>query len=455
MNASRLKTLVLIIWGIIVVLCGGMAIGAFTSPDVRAGLGIDGNGPSAGAIPNAATPSLIALPPTPRKPGIIYLPSATARFATEIPTTPTPTFGATLAIVQYSVTLPPDFDPLTGLRPINPDILNRRPISVKISSFPRGLVRPVQTGLTRADVVYEYYIEDGLTRFIALFYSQDAERAGPVRSGRYFDEYIMRMYHSALVFGHADKRVETHLLESDLRPLLFEEQDNYFPPLWDSGSKNAENRLFVNTAGVGTKLSDNSHQELRAALFAPILYPLALPGINRIYTHYSIYSYNYWEYDPAQQVYKRFSDASDATSFTQGEVYTPHIDNLTGEQIAADNVIILIVPHLFHNEFDREDQVFDISINGSGDAYLFRNGRMIKATWVRDLVNQPILLVDSNGNPVPMKAGVTFYQVINPESSINQSDTNIEFFFSIPPRHLTPTPSPWGYMTPTRTPKKH
>jgi hypothetical protein len=455
MNASRLKTLVLVIWGIISALCGVMAIWALTSPDIRAGLAINGNGASAEAIPNTATPSLIALPPTPQAPEIIYLPSATARYATEVPTTPTPTFYSLPGIMQYYSTLPADFDPLTGLKPANPDILNRRPIAVKISSFPRGMVRPVQSGLSRADVVYEYFIgDDHLTRFIAVFYSQDAERAGPVRSGRYFDEYIMRMYHSALVYGHADKRVQDHLLESDLRPLLFEEQDNYFPPLWDSGSKNAETRLFVDTAGVGPKLTDNGRQNLRAALFAPLIYPPSLPAINRIYTHYSKYSYNYWEYDPARQVYKRFSDASDAASFTQGEVYTPHIDNLTGEQIFADNVIVLVVPHIFHNEFDRADAMIDITLNGSGDAYLFRDGRMIKASWVRDLVDQPIQLTDAQGKLVPMKAGITFYQVIDPESTIKQNETSIEFFFSIPPLTVTPTPSPWGYLTPTRTPKK-
>jgi hypothetical protein len=357
--------------------------------------------------------------------------------------------------VQYSLTLPADFDPLTGRKPANPDILNRRPIAVKVSTFPRGMVRPVQSGLTRADLVYEYYIEDGLTRFIAVFYSQDAERAGPVRSGRYFDEYIMRMYHAALVFANADERVEKHLLESDLLPLLFVVRPDNCPPLCRDTNIFGYNNVFVDTAGVGLKLTDNSHQNLRAALFAPILYPLALTAINRIYTHYSIYSYNYWEYDPAQQVYKRFSDASDATSFTQNETYVPHIDYLTGAQLTADNVIVLVVPHIFHNEFDREDQVFDIAITGSGDAYLFRDGRMIKATWTRDQVNQPIQLVDAQGNPVPMKAGVTYYQVINPESSIKQSDTTMEFFFSIPLRHLTPTPSPFGYVTPTRTPKKH
>jgi|GEM_PF-108016 hypothetical protein len=457
MNALRLKTLVLVIWGIIILLCGGMVTWAFASPNLIAGLGTDGQSPSTGELPNAATPSPLALVPTPspKDRAIIFLPSATARFATDIPTTPTPTFGATLEIIQYSSTLPADFDPLTGLKPANPEMLNRRPVAVKISSFPREMVRAVQAGLSRADVVYEYYIEDYLTRFIAVYYSQDAERAGPVRSGRYFDEHIMRMYHASLVYGYADKRVQKHLEESDLKPLLFLERPDTCPPLCGNSNKNAEIRLFVDTAGVGPKLSDNSHQDLRAALFAPILYPPTLPAINRIYTHYSTSSYNYWEYDPARQGYKRFSDARDATGFMQGELYTPHIDNLTGAQLTADNVIILVVPHLFNNEFDREDQVFDISLNGSGEAYLFRNGRMLKARWMRDQVNQPIQLVDSKGKLVPMKEGVTFYQVINPESSINELDTNIEFVFSIPPRRLTATPSPWGYMTPTRTPRKH
>lgn len=451
MNASRLKTLVLVIWGFIIVLCGALTLWAFTNPELRAGLSHPSNAiPGMTSGPLALAPTKTATSP----PGIIYLPSATARYATPMPISFTPTFSTTLAIVQYSSTLPANANPLTGLIPANPEILNRRPISVKVSSFPRGMVRPVQSGLMQADLVYEYYIEDGLTRFIAIFYSQDSARAGPVRSGRYFDEYIMRMYHASLVYASADDRVEKHWLESDLKPLLFLPRNDNFPPIWDSGSGDAETRLFVDTAGVGPKLSDNSRQNLRAALFAPLLYPPTFTAVNRIYTHYSVYSYNYWVYDPALQIYKRFSDAENATSFTQNEVYAPHIDNLTGEQLSADNVIVLIVPHIFHNEFDREDQVFDIAINGSGDAYLFRDGRMIKARWSRDQVDQPIQLIDDHGNLVPMKAGTTFYQVINPESSIKQYETSMEFFFFIPPRHLTPTPSPWGYVTPTRTPKK-
>ena len=38
-------------------------------------------------------------------------------------------------------------------------------------------------GLSAADLVYEYYTEAGTTRFIALFYGQDAETVGPILMG--------------------------------------------------------------------------------------------------------------------------------------------------------------------------------------------------------------------------------------------------------------------------------
>jgi hypothetical protein len=426
-----------------------MGVMALANADVRAMLA---PAPAAATVTASRTPPPATKTATPGT-GMRLMPSATARAATAIPITATPPFITLMPMVQYAVTLPAGANPLTGLMPADPAALNRRPVAVKISSFPRGLVRPYQSGLTRADQVFEYYIEDGLTRFIAVFYGSDASRAGPVRSGRYFDEYIMRMFHSSLVYGHADKRVEDHLLESDLRSLLFEEQDSYFPPLWDNGSKNAENRLYVDTAGVGPKLSDNSPQQIRPALYASLLYPAALPAINRIYTHYSIYSYNYWEYDPANKRYQRFSDAADSAGLGQGEVYGAHIDNLTGTQISAENVVVLVVPHIFHNEFDRADQVLDITLNGTGAAYVFRDGRMIPATWMRDKLDQPIQLTDLKGFTVPMKVGVTFYQVIDPESTISQTADVMDFRFFTQLRKVTPTPTPYGWE-PTATPTK-
>ncbi|GAH35935.1 unnamed protein product, partial [marine sediment metagenome] len=56
-------------------------------------------------------------------------------------------------------------------------------------------------------------MEDGIPRFIGVFYGQDAEKVGPVRSGRLFDEHIFRMYDAIFVFGNADRRVMDYFLE--------------------------------------------------------------------------------------------------------------------------------------------------------------------------------------------------------------------------------------------------
>jgi hypothetical protein len=96
-------------------------------------------------------------------------------------------------------------NPLTGQSVADPSRLDRRPIAIKISNYPRS-VRP-QSGLSKADLVYEYYLERGVTRFIGVFYGEDAEKAGPIRSARFFDEYIFRMYQAFFVFGNADDRV--------------------------------------------------------------------------------------------------------------------------------------------------------------------------------------------------------------------------------------------------------
>ena len=74
--------------------------------------------------------------------------------------------------------------------------------------------------LTFADTVFEYYIEWLNTRFIGVFYGNNAKQIGPVRSGRYFDEHITRMYHAYYVFNFADPREYTYFLGGDLEKFV-------------------------------------------------------------------------------------------------------------------------------------------------------------------------------------------------------------------------------------------
>ena len=119
--------------------------------------------------------------------------------ATMIPPTPTITPSPTLAYPAEGrgpTNFSADVNPLTGLQVKEPENLNRRPIVIKVENIPREH-RP-QWGLSLADLVYEYYTEFGATRFAAIFYGKDAERVGPIRSGRFFDVNLVQMYKACL-----------------------------------------------------------------------------------------------------------------------------------------------------------------------------------------------------------------------------------------------------------------
>jgi hypothetical protein len=134
-----------------------------------------------------ASCSLPAVTPVPTRAGV---PEPTVPVQTLSPTFPVPT-EPTGPAETARPTLPPGsppadnpVNPLTGWRVTDPALLDRRPLLVKVENLPRGS-RP-QHGLSFADMVFEYYTELGSTRFAALFYGQDAQVVGPIRSARFW-----------------------------------------------------------------------------------------------------------------------------------------------------------------------------------------------------------------------------------------------------------------------------
>ncbi len=321
-------------------------------------------------------------------------------------------------------------NPLTGLPFPDPALANRRPLAIKVGNFPR-YVRP-QSGLSLADVVYEYYTEWGETRFIGIFYSKDATRVGPVRSGRFFDEHVLRMYHAFLVYKFSDPRERKYFFNSDFAPFLVVPDLSVCPPF--SGGR-GYNDYFFDTTGFSDcvekkHMADNSRQNLRSGFFSDQLQPSTLSA-SRIYTRYSSYSYNYWDYDSITHKYFRYEDNADVLN-NQSEAYLPLTDALTGLPITADNLIEIFVPTSAANQYDVADQVYHIDPVGSGRAFVFRDGLAYPGRWYRTDMDQPLLIVDDAGLPIYLKPGQSFYEVIG-ESSKYVNEGNQWFFnFSIP-----------------------
>ncbi|HSQ39072.1 MAG TPA: DUF3048 domain-containing protein [Anaerolineales bacterium] len=407
--------------------------------------------PTPASVPDFVPVADGAPSPTPFQPiGSVNVPTESSFVPPRLPVESVPNFtpqavtapAPTAALPEIpSLNLIVDINPLTGLPPADPILLERRPLVIKISNYPRE-IRP-QYGLTLADQVFEYYIEWGDTRFIGVFYGNDSKQVGPVRSGRFFDEHLARMYNAFLVFNYADPREWNYLKGSDLYPYLVIPSctGGICPPFFVSNSSNLPDEEHFTNYFDTTRFNDfakeknvnNSRQPIRNGFFSESI-PESQMKVNRMYTYFSVRDYSYWEYAPTTRTYLRFQETMtlDPDGGVTEKVYAPLVDAATSQQVNAQNVVFLYVSHTFANKFNAEDEVYHINLVDAGLAYVFRDGVVIPARWTRPEMDQPLFLTTLEGDPIFLRPGRTFYQVIGMTSILQQDADEWYFEFQTP-----------------------
>ncbi len=348
-------------------------------------------------------PASLPLSRRPRRlppPQLLPLPERPRRFRSA-----TPTLMQELAYTPESVgpsDYPADVDPLTGLKVADPALLKRRPLLVKVSNLPRS-VRP-QWGLSLADLVFEYYTEEGGTRFAAIFYGNDAKMVGPIRSGRFIDAYLVDGYKAVFAFGGAYAAEMDIFNRSDFANRMVTEAP--FTPL-KRYDPYGFNYLVANTADLtvyATRRGINGVQKLNNMLFNSAA-PAAGQPVPQLVVHYSGATYNRWDYDPASGRYLRFSDTADVVALGQTEQFAPLTDRLTGQPVAFDNVVVLYVNHKVYSTTAPDHLRHSIErLGGCGGfpGWSGLPGQMAARRHRRGLADVP------DGSPFPFKPGTTF-----------------------------------------------
>jgi hypothetical protein len=328
---------------------------------------------------------------------------------------------------------PANIGPLTGKTAGDPALLERRPLAVKIQLFPRGGRPP--WGVASADVVYDYYQNFGLTRLHAIFLSHNAETVGPIRSARLLDQSLVSMYQSIFAFGSAEQRTYSRLFGADYANRLVVEGNANCPPLCRE-DPNGANYLVTNTdqlsAYASSKGVDNVRQNLDGMYFNANTPAGGQPN-KQIFVRFSISAYNFWDFNPDTGRYLRFQDTQEAND-SQTENYAPLPDRLTGEQLAADNVVVVYAPHQYaFNTKPGPSEVVDILLTGSGPAYAFRDGQVFPVTWNRPNKDSVLFLTLADGSPYALKPGNTWVEVIGQSSRLETPSPDIwRFLHYIP-----------------------
>jgi hypothetical protein len=368
------------------------------------------------------------------------------------PTTDTPVPSTTEALIPVptSTDIPPypdegygptnfprSINPLTGLPVEDANILDRRPIAMKVNIVPRSSTRP-PWGLSAADIVFDYYQNSGYTRFHTIFYSDDIELGGSIRSARFPDHYLIRMYKSIFAYGSADPLINERLFGAEYSDRLVLEGggSGLCPPTAQSPLCRFDPQgfdfLLGGTEEIHAYIRDQGIDDRRQNLDG-MYFNLELPSGGAIgqqaNVRYSSDDYLLWEYDPVSEEYLRFQD--DLLDLGEGETFAPLIDRNNDEQISADNVVVIFMEHTFFRKPPGE--IIEILVSGSGPAYAFRDGMVYETRWNIPSPDSVLYLTFPDGTSYPYKPGNTWYQVVGNASTVsNPEEDSWRFEFLIP-----------------------
>lgn len=343
---------------------------------------------------------------------------------TPLPTeTPTPTPPPVVYPVG-PVDFPEDVNPLTGLAVDDPTILDRRPVFVRVANFPVS-GRP-HAGLSSADIVFEYYIGGGGNRFNAIFYGQDSDNIGPVRSARMVDAQLVSLYEGIYGFEGAYITVLNRIV--DVLGNRAISSKTLCPGLCDDG-RNIVISVFGDSEAL-TEIStdrgvDNQRYVLEGMAFDP-----ELPGGGRtaeyISVRFSQVNPEEWEYDPDSGLYLRWIDDETGT----GVNMIPLVDRNTDEQLAFANVAVIFANH---TEFAPTLHDMDIWDNPDGQrAIVFRDGQGYDLTWATPSDDQPIQFLDEDGEVFMLKPGNTWVVIFGLNSTVTEEDGTWTLNFFMP-----------------------
>lgn len=300
-----------------------------------------------------------------------------------------------------------------------------RPLGVMIENSIDA--RP-QSGLTGADAVYEVVAEGGITRFLAIFYCQNAGQVGPVRSARtYFIDFASE-YADFPLYAHVGGANQpgpanalgqlddygwtnnndlnqfsigfpTFWRDYDRLPNVATEHTMYssVDKLWDYAAKV---RSLTNVDSKGNSWNSNFVQ-YKFTDDAPFSQRPASQTIHLEFWQSAGPDYFAdWTYDPKANVYKRNVGGK------------PHIDKDNGKQITAKNVVVLIMNESNANDGYVANDHLLYQDKGTGKAVVFKDGKKITATWQKTKRTSRTILRDASGNEIGFDRGVMWFEIL-------------------------------------------
>lgn len=346
--------------------------------------------------------------------------------------------------------------PKTEACPINGEMFTKaekeiwskkRPILAIIENHLES--RP-QSGLSKADVVYELVAEGGITRFLSVFYCGIADNnytIGQIRSVRvYFTNYALEYGLNPLFVhwggannicsdcpgrvkpkGDIDPRVDAYKqLEkigwvngrfgNDMNgatntgyPALFTD-DRRMNLATEHQKVGSTDKIYEEAVKRGYEYEDSDGVAWDdnfdlwkfkdgKAISSP---------------KYSSISFAFWKNKPDYDVEWKYNATNNTYLRFNGGVEHKDLEN--DEQLSSKNIVIVYVKE--EGPVDKEGHML-YTVTGQGKAMVFQNGDVIEGTWEKDTATSRLKLFDDNGDEVEFVRGKIWIEALPSGNSVN------------------------------------
>ncbi|OGG00746.1 hypothetical protein A3D78_01905 [Candidatus Gottesmanbacteria bacterium RIFCSPHIGHO2_02_FULL_39_14] len=307
----------------------------------------------------------------------------------------------------------------------------RRPLAVMVENSEDS--RP-QSGISRADIVYEAIAEGWITRLMGIFYCNTPMENivfAPVRSARtYFVDWVSE--YDAL-YNHVGGAGRCNDDTVDNRAKALCQIDRYgikdldqfgigFPDCYrnpdrlshpvatehtmvcfsDNLYKIAEKRDWTNVDDKGIPW-DKSFEPWQFKDDPPVDVRGTVNSVKLVFAQgYDKYD-ALWQYDKETNVYKRQ---------TGGQ---PHLDLENKEQVTAKNIIVQLSK--ITGPVDEHGHILYTTI-GNGKAIIFQDGKVIVGSWSKKSRLGRTKFYDNVGHEIDMTRGPIWIEIVDSEQKV-------------------------------------
>ena len=310
------------------------------------------------------------------------------------PSHPTTTVNAQSVATS---TDPQYFSELDGSAVDNAVLESPQTVGVMVDNHPDA--RP-QSGLSKAEVVYEAPVEGSYTRYLAIYNANDAvSQIGPVRSARpYFLDWL-REYGDTLYMHCGGSPEALDLIQAQD---IFDANEFYWGRFyWRNEDKTAPHNLFTKSDLWNSLLTNygasRTTTEWKGWQFAEnnISVSTSTEPVKEIKIPFSADNQVVWKYNANAGNYERWLNGAQVLDSDK----TP----ITAKNVLVQYILVKVID---------DDGRLKLSTVGSGDAKILINGEMIRGKWEKDSATARTTFYDQNNQEVMLAPGHTWVEVV-------------------------------------------